>query len=176
MVDLLDRAISPAAAVEKLCALGVEVSERTLRERAREIGAYRQIGRAMFFLPDMADRIIHASTAQPSLWLPALVTFLFGQGSRAGETFGIDGRDDIDLAGRWVILRDTKNGHERRVSLQPRVVAALSLLPNIGEPGPLFKRFDGKKFRDAYLAAYHAAPPKTEAVERSGRTLGKSSI
>lgn len=104
--------------------------------------------RTMFVMPDMADRIIHASTAQPSLWLPALVTFLFGQGSRAGETFGIDGRDDIDLAGRWVILRDTKNGHERRVSLQPRVVAALSLLPNIGEPGPLFKRFDGKKFAE----------------------------
>ncbi|MEI2677038.1 MAG: glycosyltransferase [Burkholderiaceae bacterium] len=38
------------------------------------------------------------------------------------------------------------------------------------------RRFDGKKFRDAYLAAYHAAPPKTEAVGRSGRTLGKSSI
>ncbi|MCO5144603.1 MAG: tyrosine-type recombinase/integrase [Aquamicrobium sp.] len=104
--------------------------------------------RTMFVMPALADKIIQASTAQPSPWLPALITFLFGQGARAGETFAIDGRDDIDLAGRWAMLRDTKNSHERRVTLQPRVIAALSLLPNIGEPGPLFRRFDGKPFAE----------------------------
>ncbi len=104
--------------------------------------------RTMFVMPDMADKIIRAATIQPSPWLPALVTFLFGQGARTGETFAIDARDDIDLAGRWAMLRDPKNGHERRVTLQPRVVAALSLLPNLGEPGPLFRRFDGKPFAE----------------------------
>lgn len=104
--------------------------------------------RTMFVMPALADRIIQASTKQPSPWLPALITFLFGQGSRAGETFAIDGRDDIDLAGRWAMLRDPKNGHERRVTLQPRVVAALSVLPNLGEPGPLFRRFDGRAFTE----------------------------
>lgn len=104
--------------------------------------------RTMFVMPEMAESIIHAATTQPSPWLAALITFLFGQGSRAGETFAIDGRDDIDLAGRWAMLRDTKNGHERRVTLQPRVVAALSMLPNIGQPGPLFRRFDGKEFKE----------------------------
>lgn len=104
--------------------------------------------RTMFVMPGLADKIIQASTTQTSPWLPALITFLFGQGSRAGETFAIDGRDDIDLDGKWVMLRDPKNGHERRVTLQPRVIAALSQLPNIGEPGPLFRRFDGKEFAE----------------------------
>lgn len=104
--------------------------------------------RTVFVMPDLADRIIQAATMQPSPWLPALITFLFGQGTRTGETFAIDARDDISLDGRWAILRDTKNGQERRVTLQTRVVAALSLLPNIGEKGPLFRRFDGKPFKD----------------------------
>lgn len=34
MTRALDQIISPAAAVEKLCAMGVEVSERTLREQS----------------------------------------------------------------------------------------------------------------------------------------------
>lgn len=104
--------------------------------------------RTMFVMPEMADKIIRAATSQQSPWLAALITFWFGQGARSGETFAIDGRDDVDLAGRWIMLRDTKNGHERRVTLQPRVVAALSLLPNIGQPGPLFRRWDGKVFAD----------------------------
>lgn len=104
--------------------------------------------RTMFVMPSLADKIIQAATSQPSQWLPALITFLFGQGTRAGETFAIDARDDIDLTGRWAILRDPKNGHERRVTLQPRVVAALSLLPNIGDHGPLFRRFDGEPFTE----------------------------
>lgn len=104
--------------------------------------------RTIFVMPALADKIIQAATTQPSPWLPALITFFFGQGSRAGETFAIDGRDDIDLSGKWAMLRDPKNGHERRVTLQPRVIAALSQLPNIGEPGPLFRRFDGKAFAE----------------------------
>lgn len=104
--------------------------------------------RTMFVMPSLAEEIIRAATTQPSIWLPALITFLFGQGTRAGETFAIDGRNDVDLAGRWAMLRDPKNGHERRVTLQPRVIAALSRLPNVGRPGPLFRRFDGEAFTE----------------------------
>lgn len=124
--------------------------------------------RTMFVMPDLADRIIQASTTQPSPWLPALITFLFGQGARAGETFAIDGRDDIDLAGRWAMLRDTKNGHERRVTLQPRVVAALSRLPNIGEPGPLFRRFDGKPFAEKVGRGGQVRTAFATAVDAAG--------
>lgn len=124
--------------------------------------------RTMFVMPALADRIIHAATMQPSPWLPALITFLFGQGARAGETFAIDGRDDIDLAGRWAMLRDPKNGHERRVTLQPRVVAALSLLPNMGQPGPLFRRFDGKAFAEKIGRGGQVRTAFARAVEMGG--------
>ena len=124
--------------------------------------------RTMFVMPDLADRIIRAATMQPSPWLPALITFLFGQGARAGETFAIDGKNDIDLSGRWAMLRDTKNGHERRVTLQPRVVAALSLLPNIGQPGPLFRRFDGKVFAEKIGRGGQVRTAFGRAVEMGG--------
>ncbi|OCP36769.1 tyrosine-type recombinase/integrase [Ensifer sp. LC163] len=82
----------------------------------------------------------------PNPWAPAFVTFLFGQGSRVSETLSIDGRDDISLEHRYAILRDTKSGKERLVNLCPRVIAACSTLPNIGEPGPLFLRYDGRPY------------------------------
>ena len=55
---VLDRAISVEDAVRALGEKGVEVSPRTLKERAKEIGAYRQIGRAVFFLPEDLKRIM----------------------------------------------------------------------------------------------------------------------
>ncbi len=124
--------------------------------------------RTMFVMPALADAIIQAATTQPSPWLPALITFLFGQGTRAGETFAIDGRDDVSLQGRWAMLRDPKNGHERRVTLQPRVVAALSVLPNIGEPGPLFRRFDGKSFTEKVGRGGQVRTAFARAVENGG--------
>lgn len=124
--------------------------------------------RTMFVMPSLAEAIIQAATTQPSPWLPALITFLFGQGTRTGETFAIDGRDDISLAGRWAILRDPKNGHERRVTLQPRVVAALSVLPNIGDRGPLFRRFDGKAFAEKIGRGGQIRTAFARAVENGG--------
>ena len=124
--------------------------------------------RTMFVMPALADKIIQAATSQPSPWLPALITFWFGQGARAGETFAIDARDDVDLDGRWVMLRDTKNGIERRVTLQPRVVAALSMLPNLGQPGPLFRRFDGKPFAEKKRRGGQVRTAFALAVENGG--------
>ncbi len=124
--------------------------------------------RTMFVMPALADKIIQSATTQPSPWLPALITFFFGQGSRAGETFAIDGRDDVDLSGKWAMLRDPKNGHERRVTLQPRVVAALSQLPNIGESGPLFRRFDGKPFAEKKGRGGQVRTAFARAVESAG--------
>lgn len=104
--------------------------------------------RTYFLRPDQAvaaiNRVIDSRTPNP--WTPALVTFLFGQGSRVGETLAIDGKNDISLNDRYAILRDTKNGRERMVNLCPRVIAALSVVPNIGRRGPLFLRYDGRPY------------------------------
>lgn len=64
-VDLLSRAISPAEAVEVLGKRGVKVSERTLREKARRIGAYRELGQAMFFLPEDLMKIMEPKACSP---------------------------------------------------------------------------------------------------------------
>ena len=54
----LDDVISPTKAVDILWMKGIKVSERTLKERARKIGAYRKLGQAMFFLPEDLDKIM----------------------------------------------------------------------------------------------------------------------
>ena len=66
MTDILDRAISPADAVAKLADKGIRVSKRTLRLRARELGACRMFGNAMFLLPEHLDRIF----AEPAPRIP----------------------------------------------------------------------------------------------------------
>ena len=40
--------LSPAAVVETLGKAGVQISERELRAKARRIGCYREVGRAIF--------------------------------------------------------------------------------------------------------------------------------
>lgn len=104
--------------------------------------------RTYFFRPDVAIQLIERvkDTRYPNPWSPALATFLFGQGSRVSETLAIDGRADISLPDRYAILRKTKNGRERMVTLCRRTVAALSTLPNIGQRGPLFLRYDGRPY------------------------------
>ena len=105
--------------------------------------------RTNFLRPDQAAAVISRieNSRYPNPWTPAFVTFLFGQGSRVGETLKIDGRDDISLQDKYVILRDTKNGRERMLNLCPKVCSALSHIPNLGKPGPLFLRYDGRPYK-----------------------------
>ena len=69
-MTVLDEAISPATAVDILGAKGVQISERALRERAREIGAYRQIGRALFFTPADLEKITEPVACLPTRVAP----------------------------------------------------------------------------------------------------------
>lgn len=50
--------ISPSEFRKRMASVGISISERELRRRARELGAYRQIGKAMFFLPEDLERIM----------------------------------------------------------------------------------------------------------------------
>ncbi|MCA1403677.1 hypothetical protein I6F26_03540 [Ensifer sp. IC3342] len=59
--------MTPASAVAKLRAAGIHVSERTLRERARALGACRIIGKVMFLLPADIDTILEAAKPEPKI-------------------------------------------------------------------------------------------------------------
>ena len=62
----LDDAITPADAVARLRARNIDISERTLRERARKLGACRVIGKAMFLLPSDIETILNAAKPEPT--------------------------------------------------------------------------------------------------------------
>ncbi|WP_419910394.1 tyrosine-type recombinase/integrase [Hoeflea sp.] len=126
--------------------------------------------RTVFFTPEQAEALIRQITTQPNPSLPALVTFWLGQGPRAGDTFALDGQD-VNLPAGYAILRDTKNGEERRIDLMPRVVAALSRLPTVGKPGPLFRRFDGTAYEKRTGSGGQVRNPFAFAVEKIGLDL-----
>ena len=109
--------------------------------------------RTYFFRPEQADAFIASIVAgrYRNPWTPALVTFLFGQGVRVSEALALDGYGDVSLEGRFAVIRDPKNGDQRTVTLIPRVVAALSQIPNIGQRGPLFLRYDGRPYQGTNL-------------------------
>lgn len=123
--------------------------------------------RTIFMTPEEAERLIRSAVTQPSPYLAPLITFLIGQGARMGETLSLDGRD-VNLSARYAILRNTKNGKERTISLIPRVTAALSRLPTIGEPGPLFRRIDGKAFKEKKGRGGQVRNPFAYAVRQAG--------
>lgn len=123
--------------------------------------------RTVFLTPEQAEALIQQLTTQPNPSHAALATFWLGQGPRAGETFSLDGMD-VNLAARYAILRDTKNGEERTITLIPRVVAALSLLPTIGKPGPVFRRVDGNAYKPRKGRGGQVRNPFAFAVEKIG--------
>lgn len=85
---VLDQAITPAEAVQKFQERGINLSERTLREFARRVGAYRIIGKAMFLMPSDVDAILEASRPQPSTPGAALTSQNFKKirpGKRAAQ-------------------------------------------------------------------------------------------
>lgn len=123
--------------------------------------------RTVFLRPEEVEKLIQAALKQPSPFLAPLITFLIGQGARMGETLAMRG-NDVNLSARYAVLRDTKNKQERTITLVPRVVAALSLLPTIGEDGPVFRRFDGKEFKERKGRGGQIRNPFSYAVEKAG--------
>ena len=57
---------TPSQWVAELEARGLSVSERTLRERARQLGACRLLGNAMILLPEHIDRIFEEPACRSS--------------------------------------------------------------------------------------------------------------
>lgn len=124
--------------------------------------------RTHFVMPEAANLIIEKLALSRNGYLPALVTLLFGQGLRVSEALGIDGKADIFLDERIIVLRDPKNGCERQLTLIPRVVAALSTLPTIGEAGPIFRKSDGMPYPLGNNSGGQIKSPFRRAVELAG--------
>lgn len=143
------KAILNLAADEELCAAP--------RLKAPKGGAVRTV----FVMPDQANALVSALPPH----LAALGVFLFGQGARLGETLALDWRD-VSLDGRFAMLRDTKNGHERRVTLIARTIAALSCLPH--RAGRVFVDAGGKPFRDSSLSGGQIRYPFARAARTAG--------
>ncbi|MBY2932498.1 hypothetical protein [Rhizobium leguminosarum] len=61
----IEGAITPEQLVAKFAKAGISISERTLRERARQVGAYRLIGKTMFLMPEDVEKIIEAAKPVP---------------------------------------------------------------------------------------------------------------
>ena len=106
--------------------------------------------RTHFFTPPQAEAVIRhaAGAARRHRFGAALITFLIGQGARVSEALALDGKRDLFLDYGFAVLRDPKNGEERQITLIPRVVAALSGLPTVGAPGPVFRRADGRPYAE----------------------------
>jgi len=94
--------------------------------------------------PAQAEQIVRQCAAgrRRDPWAPAMAEFLFGTGCRTSEALGLK-TEDVSLEYGTVTLRNTKNGHERTVALQPRTIAALARLPNLDKPGRVFKKAGG---------------------------------
>lgn len=62
---MTSRALLPEHILPADLAAHLGVSERTLRETARELGAFRQFGKRMILLPEDVDAIMEASRPCP---------------------------------------------------------------------------------------------------------------
>lgn len=125
--------------------------------------------RTAYFTPAQVDTILQLMSTTRRKHLAPLIVFLVGQGTRVGETLLLDGVD-VDLEAKSALLRSetTKNGKERRMVLQPRVVAALSLLDTVGRPGPVFRKRGGMPFPKSEIRGGQIRNPFENVMEEMG--------
>lgn len=77
--------------------------------------------------------------------LRPLLHFLLCTGARLSEALDLEWAD-VHLADRLVVLRDTKNGRDRRAALPEAAMIALANLPD--RTGHVFRRQDGQPYAD----------------------------
>lgn len=53
----VEKMLAPAEIVAMFAAKGLRISERELRRKARELGCCRELGKALFFLPEDIDAL-----------------------------------------------------------------------------------------------------------------------
>ena len=95
--------------------------------------------REFFFRPEQAEDVINAAYDQ-SAEFGLFLTFLLYTGCRLSEACGLL-VEDVELSRATALVRDTKNGTDRRVHLPPVLVAAMAAHPRGLERGGMVFAF-----------------------------------
>jgi hypothetical protein len=61
---ILETGKTPGQWVQTFSEFGIEISERSLKERARQIGAFCSLGKALLLKPEHIDRIFEETTCR----------------------------------------------------------------------------------------------------------------
>lgn len=128
--------------------------------------------RTHFLYPAQAEAAIKYATTQRNQAFAAMLTGLIGQGLRVSEIVAINAKHDVSVDHRHAIIRDPKNKEPRYVTLIPRVVAAWSTLPTLGEDGPLFLTRDGRPYKERKGRGGHIRNAFTACMEGAGIDAG----
>ncbi len=95
--------------------------------------------------PEEEAKLIQFAARSKMYWLEAIIIVALETGARRGELFRLSA-DDADLNKATALLRDTKNGSNRRIGLSPKAVEALKSLPAFS----VDKRFFPTKSDDSF--------------------------
>ena len=90
-------------------------------------------GRERRLQPDEEERLLEACEESESSWLGALVRLALATAMRQGELVRLTW-EQVDIAGRAILLTDTKNGEPRTVPLSTGAVQVLRSIPHNGSP------------------------------------------
>jgi integrase len=102
-------------------------------------------------------KLLDACDASKSTWLGPMVRLALETAMRQGELVDLS-FDDVDLAKRVVLLRETKNGTARTVPLSPGALEVLRSLANrSAAKGKLFDIKVGRAVTHAFAKACEAA-------------------
>jgi len=132
---ILAKAMSPENALKALAEKGIVMSEQTLRRRAKNLGAYKKLGRAIFFLPEDLKLIACKGVADDCL------RYLYKNAHQLGH-----GAVYFVQDGEYVKIGHTTNFKKRIVTLQagnPRVLETIGLVFG----GQKFENFLHDRFR-----------------------------
>lgn len=114
-----------------------------------------------------------SAPAGPGTYAAWAFCFALETAMRKGEILGLSW-PDVDRAGRYVRLRDTKNGDARDVPLSSRALALLDLLsPGSGRLVPLSSGVLDMTFRRAKIAAGLADLRFHDARREAATTMSK---
>ena len=78
--------------------------------------------------PGEEAKLLQYATRSKMYWLEAIIIVALELGARQGELFRLNA-DDVDLNKATALLRDTKNGADRKIGLSPKAVESLRSLP-----------------------------------------------